>query len=260
MGVYAPVAPSFLPHRDLRTGSGTGHARHIRIARAATPTSAGSSRRSVAPADWRPQAEIARRRGILRRDSPTGSRSSASSPRRPGSSWPEPGALGRGTVRVHDETRARRSPREPARVRIPVNDEHRGSRQMSTQMPPPAGRGDFIRAIVADDLQAGRRSTIVTRFPPEPNGYLHIGHAKSICLNFGMAQQFGGRCHLRFDDTNPAKEELEYIESIKDERPLARLRLGRAPVLRLGLFRTALPVGRISDHAGQGLCRRALRR
>jgi glutaminyl-tRNA synthetase len=76
-----------------------------------------------------------------------------------------------------------------------------------------AGR-DFIRDIVAADLAAGRHKTVVTRFPPEPNGYLHVGHAKSICLNFGIAEEFGGRCHLRFDDTNPAKEEQEYIDSI----------------------------------------------
>jgi glutaminyl-tRNA synthetase len=75
---------------------------------------------------------------------------------------------------------------------------------------------NFLRIIIEDDLANGKHGTIVTRFPPEPNGYLHIGHAKSICLNFGLAQQFGGRCHLRFDDTNPAKEELEYIESIKE--------------------------------------------
>jgi glutaminyl-tRNA synthetase len=75
---------------------------------------------------------------------------------------------------------------------------------------------NFLRVIIEDDLANGKHGTIVTRFPPEPNGYLHIGHAKSICLNFGLAQQFGGRCHLRFDDTNPAKEELEYIESIKE--------------------------------------------
>jgi len=75
---------------------------------------------------------------------------------------------------------------------------------------------NFIRTIVEDDLQSGRHGTIVTRFPPEPNGYLHIGHAKSICLNFGLARDFGGRCHLRFDDTNPAREDVEYAESIKE--------------------------------------------
>ena len=74
---------------------------------------------------------------------------------------------------------------------------------------------DFIRDIIRADLDAGRHKTVVTRFPPEPNGYLHIGHAKSICLNFGVAQEFGGRCHLRFDDTNPVKEEQEYIDAIK---------------------------------------------
>jgi glutaminyl-tRNA synthetase len=74
---------------------------------------------------------------------------------------------------------------------------------------------DFIREIVAADLREGRHRTVVTRFPPEPNGYLHIGHAKSICLNFGIAEEFGGRCHLRFDDTNPLKEEQEYIDAIE---------------------------------------------
>jgi len=77
-----------------------------------------------------------------------------------------------------------------------------------------AGR-DFIRDIVKADLDAGRVKQVVTRFPPEPNGYLHIGHAKSICLNFGIAEEFGGRCHLRFDDTNPVKEEQEYIDAIE---------------------------------------------
>jgi glutaminyl-tRNA synthetase len=75
--------------------------------------------------------------------------------------------------------------------------------------------GDFIRDIIQADLDAKRHTTVVTRFPPEPNGYLHIGHAKSICLNFGVAQEFGGCCHLRFDDTNPAKEEQEYIDAIE---------------------------------------------
>ena len=74
---------------------------------------------------------------------------------------------------------------------------------------------DFIREIVADDLRTGKHQHVVTRFPPEPNGYLHLGHAKSICLNFGVASEFGGRCHLRFDDTNPEKEEQEYIDSIQ---------------------------------------------
>ncbi len=80
--------------------------------------------------------------------------------------------------------------------------------------PAEAGR-DFIRDIVQADLDAGRVREVVTRFPPEPNGYLHIGHAKSIVLNFGLAQEFGGRCNLRFDDTNPAKEEQEYIDAIE---------------------------------------------
>jgi glutaminyl-tRNA synthetase len=79
----------------------------------------------------------------------------------------------------------------------------------------PPERADFIREIVAADVREGRHETIVTRFPPEPNGYLHIGHAKSICLNFGVASEFAGRCHLRFDDTNPVKEELEFIDSIQ---------------------------------------------
>ncbi|HJZ31936.1 MAG TPA: glutamine--tRNA ligase/YqeY domain fusion protein [Hyphomicrobiaceae bacterium] len=74
---------------------------------------------------------------------------------------------------------------------------------------------DFIRDIVVADLEAHRHTSVVTRFPPEPNGYLHIGHAKSICLNFGVAEEFGGRCHLRFDDTNPTKEEQQYIDAIE---------------------------------------------
>jgi len=82
----------------------------------------------------------------------------------------------------------------------------------------PAAPSNFIRDIIAEDLDKGKNSgAVITRFPPEPNGYLHIGHAKSICLNFGLAEEFNGRCHLRFDDTNPTKEETEYIESIKED-------------------------------------------
>ncbi|MEQ3694608.1 MAG: glutamine--tRNA ligase/YqeY domain fusion protein [Thalassolituus sp.] len=76
---------------------------------------------------------------------------------------------------------------------------------------------NFIAKIIQEDLAAGRVSSVVTRFPPEPNGYLHVGHAKSICLNFGVAEQFGGACNLRFDDTNPEKESQEYIDAIKDD-------------------------------------------
>jgi glutaminyl-tRNA synthetase len=93
----------------------------------------------------------------------------------------------------------------------PVNDS-----APAPAAPAPAP-SDFIRDIVAADLQSGKHAKIVTRFPPEPNGYLHIGHAKSICLNFGIAREFGGVCHLRMDDTNPTKEEVEYVESIQND-------------------------------------------
>jgi glutaminyl-tRNA synthetase len=76
---------------------------------------------------------------------------------------------------------------------------------------------NFLQQIIKEDLENGRHNAILTRFPPEPNGYLHIGHAKSICLNFGLAQQFGGKTNLRFDDTNPVKEDTEYVESIKND-------------------------------------------
>lgn len=81
----------------------------------------------------------------------------------------------------------------------------------------PAVPTNFLRPIVQADLDSGKHSKIITRFPPEPNGYLHIGHAKSICVNFGLAKEFGGDTHLRFDDTNPAKEDQEYIDAIMSD-------------------------------------------
>jgi len=80
---------------------------------------------------------------------------------------------------------------------------------------------DFIREAVREDLSSGRFDHIHTRFPPEPNGYLHIGHAKAIAIDFGVAQEFGGKCNLRFDDTNPVKEDVEYVDFDKRGHPLA---------------------------------------
>jgi glutaminyl-tRNA synthetase len=145
----------------------------------------------------------------------------------------------------------------------------------------PAPAANFIKNIVEADLAAGKHAQrrwaghpgmaadhaaapldparIRTRFPPEPNGYLHFGHAKSILLNFGLAEQFGGRCHLRFDDTNPEKEEQEYVDSIVDSVQMARLLLGNRrrnqSLSGLQLFRLDGPLCRIPDLRRPRLCR-----
>ena len=87
---------------------------------------------------------------------------------------------------------------------------------------------NFIEQIVEKDLKEGKNGgRIQTRFPPEPNGYLHIGHAKAICMDFGIAQRYGGVCNLRFDDTNPTKEDVEYVEAIKEDIQLVGIPVGK---------------------------------
>jgi glutaminyl-tRNA synthetase len=95
---------------------------------------------------------------------------------------------------------------------------------------------NFIKTIIDEDLKSGRRDQVITRFPPEPNGYLHIGHAKSICLNFGLAQEYQGRCNLRFDDTNPVKEEDEYVEAIKQDVAWLGFDWGEKPLFASDYF------------------------
>ena len=113
---------------------------------------------------------------------------------------------------------------------------------------------DFIRQMVADDLQSGKwGGRVATRFPPEPNGYLHIGHAKSICLNFGIAAEFGGQFNLRFDDTNPAKEEQEYVDSIIEDVRWLGADWGDRLFYASDYFEQHVRVGGRADPQGQGL-------
>jgi len=116
---------------------------------------------------------------------------------------------------------------------------------------------DFIREAVAEDLKNGRYTEVRTRFPPEPNGWLHIGHAKAIFVDFGVAQDFGGKCNLRMDDTNPEKEDMEYVEAIKrdirwlgydweDSSFLLLITMSSCMSLLVNLFTKGLPMSMIS--------------
>ncbi|SHJ85753.1 glutaminyl-tRNA synthetase [Malonomonas rubra DSM 5091] len=100
----------------------------------------------------------------------------------------------------------------------------------------PTSSSNFIKTIIDEDLASGKRDKVITRFPPEPNGYLHIGHAKSICLNFGLAKEYNGKCNLRFDDTNPVKEEDEYVESIKEDVAWLGFDWGKEPLFASDYF------------------------
>jgi hypothetical protein len=121
----------------------------------------------------------------------------------------------------------------------------------------PTAPVDFIRTIVDDDLAAGKNhGRVVTRFPPEPNGYLHIGHAKSICLNFGVAVERGGKCNLRFDDTNPTKEDVEYVDSIKEDVAWLGFKWDDM-FFASDYFEQLYQFRRRTDPKGQGIRRRA---
>ena len=113
---------------------------------------------------------------------------------------------------------------------------------------------NFIRQIIDGDIKSGKVSHVVTRFPPEPNGYLHIGHAKAICLSFSIAQDYEGRCHLRFDDTNPAAEDTEYVESIKRDIQWLGFDWGENLFFCIRLFYKNIRFGATAHQDGESLC------
>ena len=135
-----------------------------------------------------------------------------------------------------------------------------GDRNMDGNKPQEAAESatkpsNFIRTIIDEDLKKGKNEgRVVTRFPPEPNGYLHIGHAKSICLNFGLARDYKGKCHLRFDDTNPCKEDVEFEESIEGDVRWLGFDWERKPFPCVRLLSPALSVCCRPDQTGESLC------
>ena len=127
---------------------------------------------------------------------------------------------------------------------------------MSSNAPVSAPVSNFIRTIIDGDLASGKHKSIVTRFPPEPNGYLHVGHAKSICLNFGLAQDYHGNCNLRFDDTNPEKESEEYALSIQDDVRWLGFQWNGEVRWASDYFEQLYNFAVELDQQGAGLCRR----
>ena len=122
-------------------------------------------------------------------------------------------ALGHGTLPMPAVSQCRRR-RSSGDATMRGGGKRRGEVPVKPKKDEPVEVTNFIRNIIKDDLSSGKHASIVTRFPPEPNGYLHIGHAKSICVNFGLGQEFEGTTYMRLDDTNPEKEEQEYVDSI----------------------------------------------
>lgn len=113
---------------------------------------------------------------------------------------------------------------------------------------------DFLRVKVEEDLESGKYTNIITRFPPEPNGFPHIGHAKSICINFGIARDYEGHCNLRMDDTNPTTEDMKYVEALKDAVEWLGFMWKGDVMLCIGLFSKTLRLRGTTHSNGQSLC------
>ncbi len=123
-----------------------------------------------------------------------------------------------------------------------------------TTDPSPTSSLISLREAIEEDLRTGRFDHVQTRFPPEPNGYLHIGHAKALCIDFGMAEAFGGKCNLRFDDTNPVKEDVEYVDAIKEDIHWLGFDWQDREFFASDYFETALPICGAVDPKRKSLC------